>query len=546
MSNDAYRGLRPPEQASPASEGRDVVAAIGIDEYQYWPKLKNAVKDAHGVFDLCGQMGFAQPLPLLTNEEATGTAIMELIGKLKGELRAEDRLLLFFAGHGHTHVEKRANGPVETGYLIPVDAGTDLLGDYLEIGSFLRAVAKLPPIHILVILDSCGSGFALGRDVEFWPKTEANASGRARRLSRRVITSASRDQPAEDGGPVKGHSVFAGILLQGLDWGTADLTGDGQVTTSELGVFLAHRVPKASRCGHQVPDFGAFEGDDRVDMAISLRSGTYHALKTQAWAALQLGDLEGFCRLVDELKAMNPEGSWTLFLAYRQTLLKDQSADQALWYVHGLRGREDVSRGMLPVSEGDLVTLGQQLKNFSPILEQSEAADNDFPLGWDLTASPSLEDLLSGGGNAPPRGSIGGRRVYELAQSTDAKRFFAQFQVTNRSDKTQHIYFLAIRPDGRLVLGPLLHDPQRALDGLKPGDWALGTPFEVANVGLTETRLFCSPRPIPHLLLPPTTATRGDSELTKIELSGLLRRTVWYRVMPSDDERERLKHLRKG
>jgi hypothetical protein len=37
-------------------------------------------------------------------------------------------------------------------------------------------------------------------------------------VSRKAITSARRDQLARDGGPVAGHSLFAGVLIDGLNW----------------------------------------------------------------------------------------------------------------------------------------------------------------------------------------------------------------------------------------------------------------------------------------------------------------------------------------
>jgi hypothetical protein len=535
-----------------------VVAAIGIDKYRDWPKLRNAVSDAEGVLTLCKQIGFIEALPLLKDADATGPKINELIDRLDEELTGEDHLLLFFAGHGHTHVEQTSEGPVETGYLIPVEARTDQPGDYVRIETFLQAISALQARHILVVLDSCRSGFALGRAVQLWPSTEEGGSDPAKRRSRRVITSAGKDQAAEDSGPVKRHSVFTGMLLQGLDWGTADLTGNGEVTTSELGVFLAHRVPQASRYGDQVPDFGAFEGDERVDMTISLQAGSYHELKIRALATLQQGLLwgpegEGFCWLVDQLKAENPDSSWTRFLEYRRALLEGD-VSKASVCVDGLRGREDVARGMLPVSEDHLMTLGQQLEYFRTILEWPETPICDFPLKVRLEADSSWMDLLqkeylAEPAYVPPPRLFGNLQGYELPLSSGAQGSFARFsvKVKDQGYGLQHIYFLVIRPDGRLVLGPLLRDPRLALGGVEPREvWARGMPFEVANVGLTETRILCSPKPIPSLLLPPTTATRDViSQPYGSELDGLCRQTIWYRVRPADDERWRLDSLRK-
>jgi hypothetical protein len=68
---------------------------------------------------------------------------------------------------------------------------------------------------------------------------------RARR-SRRIITSSLDDQVALDSGPVHGHSLFTGCLIEGL---TLDLRRDGRrlTTGSELGLYVLHGRA-AGRC----------------------------------------------------------------------------------------------------------------------------------------------------------------------------------------------------------------------------------------------------------------------------------------------------------
>jgi uncharacterized caspase-like protein len=153
---------------------------------------------------------------------------------------------------------------LKTGYLIPVDA-RDKVGGWIELESWLRAVSLLPARHILVVLDACHSGIALDPILrwrgESWP--EPLAALRARR-SRRVITSALDDQIALDSGPVRGHSLFTGCLLEGL---TAPR--GGVVTGSELALYVQRRVASYP-CAQQTPDFGAFALDDRGEMVIRL------------------------------------------------------------------------------------------------------------------------------------------------------------------------------------------------------------------------------------------------------------------------------------
>lgn len=49
----------------------------------------------------------------------------------------------------------------------------------------------------------------------------------SKRVSRKVITSAWREQDAADNGPVAGHSLFTGTLVNGINWVGLDLDGNG-------------------------------------------------------------------------------------------------------------------------------------------------------------------------------------------------------------------------------------------------------------------------------------------------------------------------------
>ena len=89
-------------------------------------------------------------------------------------------------------------------------------------------------MHILVILDACYSGFALGESVQILRDAQRYSDDLSKRMSRRVIASAMSDQPALDNGPVSGHSLFTGTLVEALAQGKADEDNKGFVTSSEM------------------------------------------------------------------------------------------------------------------------------------------------------------------------------------------------------------------------------------------------------------------------------------------------------------------------
>jgi len=108
---------------------------------------------------------------------------------------------------------------VKTGHLIPVDA-SDQYASWIELKPWLERIARLPPKHILVILDACESGIALS-DALLRTRDSATAIARpfvgaSRRHSRLLITSASEGELALDSGPRPGHSLFTGCLIDAL------------------------------------------------------------------------------------------------------------------------------------------------------------------------------------------------------------------------------------------------------------------------------------------------------------------------------------------
>src|SRR5215831_2683206 len=92
-----------PEERPRARRGRSVIAVIGIDHYAEWPQLANAVNDARAAAQLFVALGFEQVTTPLLDDAATADAIRHLVTDELAQLWPEDSLVLFFAGHGHTH-----------------------------------------------------------------------------------------------------------------------------------------------------------------------------------------------------------------------------------------------------------------------------------------------------------------------------------------------------------------------------------------------------------------------------------------------------------
>jgi TPR repeat protein len=270
--------LRVDSDDTTVPHGHHYVVAIGVDHYQNWPVLNNAVNDATGFAKLLiGSFGFEYAAEPLIEEHATRDHINSLIDELRTRLRPEDDLIIFFAGHGTTRKEAVGHRTRSVGFIVPAEArgpsGGEQWRDYIVIDQFLEKISTLPSSHILVILDSCHSGIALGSRFKPHASNVTTFEKDKRvKVSRNVIVSARDDQLSADAGPVFGHSLFTGLMMKGLITGQADTSHAGFITGTKLGAYTQYAVGSAPT-SHQTPQFGTFDLDAGGELIIPLGNG---------------------------------------------------------------------------------------------------------------------------------------------------------------------------------------------------------------------------------------------------------------------------------
>jgi hypothetical protein len=190
-----------------------------------------------------------------------------------GQGQEENRaILLYFAGHGET--ESLADG-TKLGYIIPGDC--PLIRD--DPRGFVNHAISMKDIeayslrirskHLLALFDSCFSGslFSLGRAV---PEDICEKSALP---VRQFITAGDEDETVPD------RSMFKRCLILGLE-GDADLTGDGYITGSELGMYLSDKVVQHTKRA-QHPQYGKINNPDldRGDFIFPLAQGNAPNIK---------------------------------------------------------------------------------------------------------------------------------------------------------------------------------------------------------------------------------------------------------------------------
>jgi len=240
---------------------------IGIDEYQKWPRLQYAARDADSVKQLLVEK-FGLPeknVFMLKNQDATRANILALLnGKLSQEgIQRDDRIFIFFAGHGTT---RKLSSGRDLGYIVPVDSDPqNVASDAIPMTEFQNIAEAIAAKHVFFVMDSCYSGLGLTRGAASQNFLKENA----RRVGRQMLTAGGVDQMVSDGGP-GGHSIFTWTLLQGLE-GKADLNGDGFITATELAVYVAPAVSSVSR---QTPAFGSLPGSEGGEFVFELPAET--------------------------------------------------------------------------------------------------------------------------------------------------------------------------------------------------------------------------------------------------------------------------------
>jgi formylglycine-generating enzyme required for sulfatase activity len=251
------RDIGPRSKAGPSRAGfydESWAVVIGINEYQSpgVPKLRYAVNDARSVHKaLLGQGFAADRVTLLLDKQATKAAIERVLGdELRQKMGENDRLLVFFAGHGKTD---RLRSGEEEGYLIPVDGDpARLFSTTISMESLRRISDRLAAKHILYVVDACYSGYAVyGRAV-----ADTLLGEMIRKSTRQILTAGREEDEAQER---DGHGIFTNVLLRGIE-GEAFQAGKTWLSLEELGLWIKQRVYVESG-KKQLPQYGNMSGE---------------------------------------------------------------------------------------------------------------------------------------------------------------------------------------------------------------------------------------------------------------------------------------------
>lgn len=229
---------------------------VGINVYLVAPPLSYAVSDATAIRDvLVEALGFpAENVLCLLDSEATRSRILrEYLRFTREDVDLDERVIVFFAGHGHTQTGIRG----EVGFLVPHDGNPADLSTLIRWSELTENAELVRAKHALFIMDACYGGLAIARNLQ--PGSARFLKDMMLRYSRQVLTAGKADEVVSDaGGPLAGHSVFTGHLIEGLRGKAA---GPGGVMTAHSLMGYVYARVANDVDSHQTPSYGHFDGD---------------------------------------------------------------------------------------------------------------------------------------------------------------------------------------------------------------------------------------------------------------------------------------------
>ena len=230
---------------------------IGINAYSHCSPLSYAKQDAQAVQEaLQTRFGFPKEnIKTLLDGAATKKAITNSFLNYAHDSRVkpDDRILLFFAGHGFTKTGLRG----EVGFLVPVNGNVENLSSLIRWDELTRNADLIVAKHILFIMDACYGGLAFVRQPSFG--SMRFLKDMLQRPTRQVLTAGKADETVADGNGVRpGHSIFTAHLLNAFEGGAA--TTDGIISATGIMAYVYERVSR-DQYSLQTPHYGFIDGD---------------------------------------------------------------------------------------------------------------------------------------------------------------------------------------------------------------------------------------------------------------------------------------------
>lgn len=233
--------------------GRYYALVIGNQHYLSMDSLRTPISDAaRAAKILTDKYGFT----VQTLQDATDVAMLRALNDLSAQLKPDDNVLIYYAGHG----TRLTTGKAESGYWLPVNADPPPQDTFWVPNEQITAhLARLPAKRVLVVADSCYAGLLSGDPSYMFVDGSVGYSEdyikfKLPKRSRLLLTSGG-DRPVLDIGGGD-NSVFARAFLDELE------SNQGILPAPELFSRIRKRVESVAATNEfvQVPTFKSIKG----------------------------------------------------------------------------------------------------------------------------------------------------------------------------------------------------------------------------------------------------------------------------------------------
>ena len=243
---------------------------VGISDFTNgWPDLPGVEEDVMAVKGALESNGFNVEVTRNASKNQLDQAFTNFISKY-GQ-NPNNRLLIYFAGHGHTVNTSYGDN---LGYIVPADAplpGSNFQSKAMAMAQIEIYAKQIQSKHALFLFDACFSGSLLNLS----RAAPVSISYKTTQAVRQFITSGSENEEVPD------KSIFRRQFVEALTTDHADANKDGYLTGSELGNFLQEQVINYSY-NAQHPQYGKIRHPklDKGDFVFVLNNNSNPSVNT--------------------------------------------------------------------------------------------------------------------------------------------------------------------------------------------------------------------------------------------------------------------------
>jgi uncharacterized caspase-like protein len=225
---------------------------IGIENYLVASKVPGAVEGAKAVAAALRDLGFDEVIEIY-DKDATSKRLLQILSDyLPRKVGRQDRVVLFFAGHGATTQDLQLK---ELGYLVPWDAQVNNVAKAVTFDHIKEFTRRSASKHLLVLVDAGLRGWEVTAPQQLSLEGRLSPEDDTEKRAVQVITAGNKDETID-------HSTvpdpFIQALITGMK-GAADLNKNGWVMASELATYVKQQLESAKATQH--PQFAQLEGD---------------------------------------------------------------------------------------------------------------------------------------------------------------------------------------------------------------------------------------------------------------------------------------------